>query len=287
MLAILGLCAALGPTSRALAATEIFREDFEAPLDPEVWAFPTGDASFFGQTQIRPALPAVSDGVVRLRLDTHNPSDPVGLSFFGTDIFTLRSFERGQGLVLVARARVVTPMPRGTISAVFFYEYFPDRAVRDEIDFELLSKDLDDGRERVLTNVYSARGFGPGEGAGRPHFAALPGLRLDEFNIYAIHWLANRVEWTVNGVLVREERNENPDGPMRPHLNIWVPDASFEAAYDAGLEPAAEASQNQTFSFEVDYVAVQALPEPAQPLALAAALATLAALRRARGVRRI
>jgi hypothetical protein len=42
---------------------------------------------------------------------------------------------------------------------------------------------------------------------------------------------------------------------VRP--NFWVPDVNFADAFDASLQPARLASENQTFFYEVDEVEVR------------------------------
>jgi hypothetical protein len=173
------LLAALAPlASGAVAAAVLFSDDFNGTrLDTTKWALPTGPGSFLGRTQLRPPgqEPRVANGVVRLRLDTHNPSAIVpGDSFFGTEIMTRRLFARGTGLAFVARSRVVNrPISCGLVASVFTYR--TDGRIRDEITFEMLTNDLVGGRRRVLTNVFDDDDFSK---PGKPVFVHPPGYDI-------------------------------------------------------------------------------------------------------------
>ena len=241
---------------------------------------PTGPGSFFGRTQIRPpSVPlTVADGRIRLQLDTYNPSALVlGDSFFGSEIDTLDSYDVGLGLEFEARVRFVAPLPGGLVGALFSFVFLPpDR--RDEIDVELLSNDLVASEERVLTNVFEDDDFSQ---PGAKAFAPVAGLDLSAFNTYTVRWSQDRVEWFVNGALVREETTTVPDDPMNVRLNFWAPDMFFVEAYDASLQPTAEEEDNETYFYEVDYVEIRRVvvntPSLSVPGLLLAALALGAA----------
>jgi hypothetical protein len=246
----------------AIAAV-VFSDDFNgASLDTTKWKLPTGPGSFLGRTQLRPPgqEPGVANGIVRLRLDTHNPSARVpGDSFFGTEIMTRQLFSRGTGLAFVARGRVVNlvdiPTPCGLVASVFTYK--TDERVRDEMTFEMLTNDLVAGRRRLLTNVFNDDDFSQ---PGRPVFVSPPGYDMTQFNTYKIVWRPNQVQWFVNGVLQRTKRLEMPDQEMNLRLNFWAPDAHFAQAYCAALQPAPSAATNKTYYYEVDYVMVTTEP---------------------------
>lgn len=247
-----------------------FRDDFNGSvLNTSVWSLPTGAGSFFGRTQMRPPgqEPTVGSGVVRLQLDTYNSSARTpGDSFLGTEIVTNEVFPRGPGLTFEARSRLVAPVPNGLVASVF--SYITNGIIRDEIDFELLSNDLNAGQQRVLTNVFDDSDFSePGEKA----LATVAGLDLAEFNVYRVEWLPDRVRWLINGALVREEFDTVPNQNMNVRLNFWAPDMFFTEAYDGDLVPADTEGDNRTYYYEVDYVKVNSVPlPPALPLFLAA-----------------
>jgi hypothetical protein len=254
-------CVVLG--AGAANAQVLLRDDFDGnALDSEKWFMPTGQGTFFGRTQIRPPEQPLelTNSVIRLRLDTHNPTarDP-GDSFWGSEIVTQDTFARGDGLTFKARARLVAPVPGGLVASLFSYFLAPTALVRSEIDFEFLSNDVVANRERVLTNVFDNEPF---DSAGDVEHVPVPGLDLTDFNEYEIRWIPDRIEWFVNGVEVREEADTNPEEDMEVRLNFWAPDHNFAAAYDADLVPVATPAENATYFYEVDWVEVRALPEP-------------------------
>ncbi len=246
------------------SAELLLRDDFDAPpLDPSKWSVPTGDGSFLGRTQIRPPASKLSftDGTIRLQLDTHNPwALAPGDSFLGSEIDTVTSWDLAEGLIIEARVRLVSPLPRGLVGSLFTFGL--SDGVRDEIDFELLSNDLAEAKPRVLTNVFDDDFEFPGV----PAHPDVTGIRLDAFHVYRIEWFSDRIVWRVDGEPVREETGTVPDGPQNVRLNFWAPDAFFAEAFDAGLVPAKTPEDNQTYFYEVDWVKIR------RPLTLAARL---------------
>ena len=259
-------------------------------LDPVPWLLPEGQGTFFGRTQIRaPGLPpSVADGSLRLALDTHNPTALVpGDSFLGSEVRSRERFHPGEGTIAFeARMRFVDdasqPLPSGIVGALFVFE--TDGKVRDEIDVELLSRDLRLGLDRYLTNVFQDDAF---DQAGFKAFVAVEGLALGDFHRYRIEWSLDRIRWLVDGGVVREVQENVPDEPMDLRLNFWVPDAGFVEAFDGSLQPVAEARRNETFLLEIDEVLVVRLPETrgalAGPMAVLVAL-LLAHAQRPRGL---
>jgi beta-glucanase (GH16 family) len=228
-------------------------DDFDDPaLDANAWLMPEGAGTFLGRTQLRPPSQAlqIAGGVLRLRLDTYNPTALTpGDSFWGSEVVTRQTFARGSGLAIKARLRVASSVPGGLVAAVFAYT-LRDGAARDEIDFELLTN----APSQALTNVFHEQGFSE---AGRPLNVA--GVVAGQFNEFEIHWLPDRLRWMVNGRLVREVLEGVPDSPMTIRLNLWAPAADFANAFNASLQPASTAGDNQTFICEVDWVEIRAL----------------------------
>ena len=253
-------CTSLLLAPMAAAGQVLLRDDFDgSSLDTTQWFVPTGPGTFFGRTQIRPpSVPlTVAGGVIRLQLDTWNPSALVpGDSFFGSEIDTIDSWAVESGLSFSARVRLVPPIPGGLVGAVFSFVFLPAIPGHDEIDFELLSNDLVAGEERVLTNVFQDDDFSQ---AGDPVFADVGGLDLTVFHVYEVRWLPDRVEWYVDGALVRTETETVPDDPQNVRLNFWAPDAFFAAAYDASLQPVAAEEDNEIFFYEADWARVRRL----------------------------
>ncbi len=294
--AVLCLAIFLACSFSAAASAEtvvLLRDDFDgSALDTTKWFVPTGDGTFFGRTQIRPpSVPlTVADGRIRLQLDTYNPCPmPPCDSFLGSEFRSVDSYEVELGLEFEARVRLVAPLPGGLVGAVFSFVFLPpDR--RDEIDFELLSNDLVASEERVFTNVFENDDFSQ---PGAKAFAPVAGLDLSAFNTYTVRWLPDRVEWFVNGALVRTETTTVPDDPMNVRLNFWAPNMFFVEAYDASLQPAAVEEDNEIYFTEVDYVEIRRVvvsPPLLSPLglllmALALGAAGAFAARQGRGFR--
>jgi hypothetical protein len=285
MAGLLVLVAAAAFVAPAARAEILLRDDFDGvALDTSRWFVPEGAGTFFGRTQIRPpSVPlTVGGGVIRLQLDTWNPSAQVpGDSFFGSEIDTIDTYAVGTGLSFSARVRLVPPIPGGLVGALFSFVFLPAIPGHDEIDFELLSNDVVAGEERVLSNVFDDDDFAqPGDFA----FLAQAGLDLTAFNTYEVRWFPGRIEWRVTGELLRTEQETVPLEPQNVRLNFWAPDMFFAAAYDATLVPAATEAANETYFYEVDWVQVERLEPPVPTLApralvlLAAVLLALAAL---------
>jgi hypothetical protein len=228
-------------------------------LDTSLWFQPTGPGTFLGRTQMRPpSFPIeVSGGVAKLHLDTFNPT---GFSFFGSEIRTVEVFDLQDGLIFETRSRLLPGTPGGILGSLF--SYVTNGTVRDEIDFELLSNDIPGSNDRILTNVFVDDDFSQG---GDSAFVTPPGHDITQFNDYRIEWRPDRIDWYINDVLVRTETMSVPDGivaggvtdPLRIHLNAWAPDQFFGVAYNAALQPASSAGQNQRYTYEVDRVEIR------------------------------
>jgi hypothetical protein len=222
------LVLALLCNSYAFAETQFF-EDFKGvAVDEAIWAYPTGDASFNGRTQMRLAYPSVSNGLLHLKLDTYNPSaNPAGNSFYGSEIFLRKTLERGAGLILEIRARMVKPV-KGLVGGAFLYKYFSETQNHSEIDFELLTNTPD----KVQTNIYANEPLG----VGHPEFAGKPKF--------------------VNNQLFREDSRVVPNEPLNFHLNFYAPECNWAIACDAKLHPALTPANNKTFVFDIDWVRI-------------------------------
>ena len=231
----------------------LFSDDFAAdpvgPVSSAAWNYATGAAEFIPSTvpggpgtELRPSLPGVSDGALRLPLQTYNPtSDPPGTSFQGSDIFSNQSFQPapGQGIAFTAVAELDTAVP-GMVGGIFAYES-TGAATHNEIDFELLGDVAAAGNNQVQTNIYAN---GADNSVGNPTLEPDPGLT--GYQTYTIEWFTNRVLWFVNGVEVGSDATHVPQGAMQFYLNTWAYDAT-----SAPLQPTADSSANATFTFNV------------------------------------
>ncbi|MEM7682152.1 MAG: family 16 glycosylhydrolase [Planctomycetota bacterium] len=252
------LLTALTPVA---GAQVLVNDEFDqASLDFSTWKLPDpGPGSFLGRTQLRLGLaqaPVLVNGVARLQLDTWNG----GSSFLGSEIMTIEEYDLLDGLAFETSSRLVDPPP-GLIGSLFTFKF--NDPVRDEIDVELLSNDVVNGNERILTNVFEDDGFNVG---GDGAFVNIPGIDLTEFNTYRVEWRPDRIDWFVNGALVRTETDTVTDSATNVRLNFWAPDAGFSSAFSAALQPAANPAQNETYLYEVDRVLIERLGElPTDP----------------------
>jgi beta-glucanase (GH16 family) len=226
-------------------------------VDPVKWHIPTWvsptDGTYIGRTQFRctqnAVLPDIVKGNAVIRLDTFNPT---GFSFYGTDLISNKSFVLGQGVIIRVRAKLNPKVP-GMVGGIFLYALKPgSTTIHDEIDFEFLSSSPD----KLNTNVYDNEPLG----VGHPLAVPFASGTMNEYHIYEIRWLPAKIIWSVDGVIVRREKNRIPAGPMRLHLNIWAPAAEWPEAYSASLQPVDEAARNQSYSMKVDWVSVLKVP---------------------------
>jgi hypothetical protein len=225
--------------------------------------FGVGGDNFVGRTNFRFSLPqdgvstaaaGSTDGKVAvLNLDTYNPTAP-GATFLGTDVISKRNFAVGGGLSMTTRMRVQSAIPGGMVAAPFLYdtqrESPPGTPVRDEIDHEILTNNAQTaGPDNTLTNVWNDGNFAS---PGSPVTISNPaGFDVTQFHDYRTDWTPTSVKYYIDNTLVRTETSVVPDDPMRAHVNFWAPDATFAAAYNAGLTPTAT-SPGTTYKVEVD-----------------------------------
>jgi beta-glucanase (GH16 family) len=244
-------------SSAILLAETLLYDDFSgASVSSGKWHIPTWvsptDGTVVGLTQFRftqnSSLPAAHNGNAIVALETYNPT---AVSFYGTDLRSNQSFDLGTGIHLTVRAKMNTTT-RGIVGGIFLYALKPGSTTyHDEIDFELLTN-MPNG---VQTNIYSNEKLG----TGNVQFIPYSSGSITDYHTYEIKWQPNQVSWFVDGHLVRTVTHIVPTGPMNFHLNIWVPDAGWPAAYDQHLKPAESAGSNQIFSMSVDSVHIQSI----------------------------
>lgn len=284
----LGLCGMTQGTAQVL-----IDESFDGTgVDTSLFTFSSsGDESFFGRTQLNsPELPGafdsppVADGSLRLRLQTFNPFSPGNL-FLADEIRTIQTFEPTAdfGFQFDVRARFVddatNPLAPGLVGGIFTFgldENFPNPFERDEIDIELLSNFPNDS---ILLNVFNDEGF---NSAGNVTFETLAALDITEFNDYRIELDADAIRFFVNDTLLREDVTDLAIEPQDFRLNINAPNSGFAVAFSNLLQPTANASQNETFIFEVDSLVIRqtAVPEPSSAVIGVAAVAAMLLRRR-------
>lgn len=255
--------AATQPATAAAPAV-LFREDFNgSSLDTAKWTVGTW---MLGRTQLG-NVPELSAGIARLKFDTFNPASPAR-SFRGTEIGTKAEFEVGSGIEFEARVRV-NALPSGLVTSFFTYVFRTAGTMTfsDEIDFEFLSTQINRSPANsapVLTTTWNDwNNITPDYtnlATYNSQSANVPGMDLSQFNKIIIRWLPGRVEWIVNGQLIRTATTAVPDEKTNIRLNFWAPASGWTDAYSNKLVFAKNARQNQTFYYEVDYVEVRTIP---------------------------
>lgn len=249
----------------AAADEVLLLDDFSGPtLDGSTWGLANwniGDRTQFGN---QPQF--ASDGVdqwIELPLDTYNPAAP-GQRVLGTEIFSLQNFPvSASGIEFLARARLTTHQA-GLVAAFFTYNQkrSKGRWISDEIDFEVLSKQLSSDVLVTSWNDWGAAGSDYYNGIHHDgEYLDLSGQSYNwqNWNDYAMRWYPDRVEWYVNGILVLQQTAPVPDQDQPIRASLWAGGTTWPEAYSPDLVIASNAAQNQRFIWQVDYILVSEL----------------------------
>jgi hypothetical protein len=241
---------------KAQATTQIFSDDFITPVvSSQLWHIPTwvssADGTYLGRTQFRcsqnATLPLSTNSQAIINVESYNPT---GFSFYGTDLITNRSFLPGNGLIFTIYAKIKTPVSGGIVGGIYLYDLTgTSQTIHDEIDFELLTNDLN----KIHTNFYNAEPLG----TGHPDSVTVANPVTD-FHKYVIKWLPEGTTWLVDEKLIRTSNN-SPSGPMHFNLNMWVPEIEWKAAYNNVIQPTTQTGLNQIFSLLVESVRVDSI----------------------------
>jgi beta-glucanase (GH16 family) len=277
---------AVGLLATPAAASTLFFDDFTAgTLNTTNWGVGTWQ---LGRTQLG-NTPTLAGGVATLRLDTYNPANTTLLR--GSEIYTNASFTPGStGIDLEARVRT-NMTAAGAVTSLFTYTgggVAGDPSY--EIDYEILTKQL--AQNKVLATTWNNWTETPGQSNdGIHHQTNDPtnaagqtpaGADLTQWNTLRIRWLPTSTEWYVNDVLFYQTANAHPTTATPLRLNFWAPNSNWTSAYDPSLTPAATVGANTSYTYDVDYVRVSTVPEPASVSLMALAAITGWGLRRAR-----
>ena len=141
------------------ATKTLFSDDFSTngPIDGTKWDYNqfSKGGSFYGNTQQRQELPSSSDGVLHLRLDTYNPTDPKGSTFVGSEAITQQLFsQKGGGIAFEAKARYVQTQP-GLMGG--FFTFAGPANQHDEIDLKLSPRIFRRSRRTSITASHSGK----------------------------------------------------------------------------------------------------------------------------------
>ena len=193
----------------------------------------------------------------RLTFDTYQ--------FKGTEIYSLQSFPRGNGLEIEARVRL-NNLPSGLVTSLFTYVYDAATATSDEIDIEILSKRVNQtiASDPVLfTSWNDWSEASPTYGDGIHHYSVeelFASLNVNQWQTYAIRWLPDQTQWLINGQIVYSSSKALPEAPSPVRLNFWAPASSWTQAYDANLKPVSRPKNNIRYFYDIDYVKITQLP---------------------------
>lgn len=257
-------------TSQLTGTKILFQDDFSTngPLNSANWDYNHWSAknnpSFLGLTQMRQSLPLAENGMARIRLDTWlSDAGGSGKAFSGSEAITNQAWDVTSGGIAFEGRFRFEGTQGGMIAGFFSYEDFPpnvDRNIHDEIDFEILTTNL----EKISTNVFAHE---PGDKTAHPRSIAMTGS-FEDWHTYRMEWLPGMVRWFVDGTLIRTETKHVPTQPQQLHMNLWgVPtnwgpspgDPDGPPVGDPSFKPATSAGANQTFFFDVDSVKVERL----------------------------
>ena len=276
-LCVLALSAVCGGAARA--QTTVFSDEFNTSFNTNQWDVYDSTHSLqrtqFGNVPQTVLGSQSTDGTgyMRLRLDTYNPDRNYPTFVRGTEI-TSREFKPGPGLEIEARVRGAN-LPRGIVFAFFTLGQrgtWPTSYLKEEIDFEFLTNflnttDANPDKNKLWLNVWDdwnpLRG-GPNQ-ATRTLPPASANFQPGGWNVYKIRWLNDKVEWIVNGVVVRTSTNILPDDPMQLRFNIWAAgDWGTAADFTAnGVVATSDPRANKAYYMDVDYVRVKTVAPPA------------------------
>jgi beta-glucanase (GH16 family) len=227
----------------------IFSENFpsDGPIDGTKWRFNVWEdgGSFYGRTQQRQELPTTSSGVMRLKLDSYNPTDPRHQTFVGSEAITKQLFDLSDGPIAFEAQLRYEQTQRGIIGGFFTFGGPADS--HDEIDFESMSN----SSNQMQTNIFHNEPLYEGHPISYPLTDS-----LDKFHAYRIEWYPDKVLWLIDGKTVRTETRLVPAKPMALHFNIWAPPAEWRTG-DSSLVPASSGNQNQSYFFDVKMVRVE------------------------------
>jgi len=260
-LVLAGIAALLGATGSSAHAQVLFRDDFSGTtLDTSKWSVGNWQ---LGRTQLG-KTPVIAGGFARMTLETFNPRN-AGHSFLGTEIDTKTPFSVGEGVEFEARVRV-NRSSEGLVTSFFTYSArdVNGESLSDEIDFEFLSKQTHKAPfSSTSTQLTTYRGFNntllnyDDPAQSNTQNVRVAGLNLSRFNTFLIRWLPDRVEWLVNGQLIKTSFAAVPEQDMRMCLNFWAPDSKWDEAFSSLLLPAPSKLKMRAAFYDVDYVEVR------------------------------
>jgi hypothetical protein len=233
----------------AAHAQALFEDEFNgAQINTSQWDVHDNNW-FIGRTRFGNTPQLLTENgtsFARLMLDSYNPQRP-GMAFRGTEMWSRQQFVLANGVEYTARMRA-NNVPSGAVLAFFTYRQrdFGNDFDQEEIDFELLTKQANNA---VWLNSW--KGVGNDDS-----ILATANFNRNNWHVYKIRWLHDKIEWLIDDVLVRTTSSRGIDDRMSVCFNMWVAESDWPQAYDAPLSPVSNSSQNTAASFDVDYIKV-------------------------------
>jgi hypothetical protein len=256
----------------------VFGDNFanDSAVNANLWNIPTwtsNGSTYLGQTQLRTSQnsppPVVRNGTVRLDDDSYNPT---GLSFYGTELVSNRTFRiansNWDGLILSVTAELhpTVTLPNiegGVVGGLFLYGLKSDGHHDEVDDAEILTNQLVAGTNQGETNVFADAPF---TSAGSPQYNSLPsGGTLSQFHTYTAACYSNEIQFFIDGTLVQTYTGAIPSGPMQAMLNIWTPDSTWPAAYNANISATNNPADDLRWRMDVSNVQIYRIEEPLSP----------------------
>jgi beta-glucanase (GH16 family) len=74
-----------------------------------------------------------------------------------------------------------------------------------------------------------------------------------------MRWYPDRVEWYVNGFLVKTHTSPVPDQLQPARASLWAGGTTWGDAFDASLAPVSNPAVSRRFTWDVDYIMVTRL----------------------------
>jgi len=247
----------------SLPAAVLLHDTFDGPALSSLWQ---RGAWMLGRTQLGASISFSNEaGVsfVSLPLHTYNPNQP-GVYLYGAEIYSLQNFPRGDGLMAEARVRQRTEV-RGMVSSLFGYRYLSN--VADELDFEFL---INTASNQLLLTQWNDWDYSGQNGSryfnNTNHHSVMIAngvINRTQWTVLRFFWLPDVTIWEANGVELYRSAHAQPDAPMPIRANFWAPNSEWADAYDYFLRPVSSPSNNAVYWYDIDYITVAEVPEPA------------------------
>lgn len=249
-----------------VAATLLLHDDFNGPALSSVWR---QGSWMLGRTYLGASLSFSNEGgitFVALPLHTYHPAYP-GTYLYGAELYSVQNFARNEGLLAEARVRLRTEA-RGMVASFFGYRYLSN--VADELDFEFLSNYPSNTLLLTQWNDWDYTGQNGSRYNNNIHHHSVMvtngAINRSAWTVLRFYWLPGETVWEANGVELYRAPFAQPDAPMPIRANFWAPDGTWPDAYDYSLRPVSSLAQNRTFWYDIDYITVVQVPEPALAL---------------------